>query len=411
MRSDTRLRNTTIVVLAASVQQIPLILRLQSMGARVVTIDNRPDNPGHRLAAATHDIDLRDIDRVLAAVRQEGAHGIIAAASDVAVETAAHVGHALGLSAPSPSAVAALLSKAAFRAFQHSAGLPAPQWALKDDEPPVGPWIVKPVLGSGSRGVRLIDDAALLPDALANAAAASLDGRAIVEQAISGSQHTAEGWMQAGRVAAGLVTDRLTADAPLVATLGHRTPGSLSAAQEAEVLAAVERVFQLLGYADGPFDADIVVNDQGPFVIEASTRAGGNGLMQLVKASTGVDTMELIALHAVGLLPQLSAWRAMPAGVQILASPLGGTLDYDPHAVERLRNEQWVEDLTLDEAPGASVQPFTDGRCRFGQVVISCRDGASVANRLAEVFNRLDLQVMRKRCRGGTFAARGDGRG
>ena len=72
--------------------------------------------------------------------------------------------------------------------------------------------------GSGSRRVRTVTSEGALDAALDEAAAASLDGCAMLEQFLSGSQHTVEGWRQKGRIASVLPTDRLTAPAPHLAT-------------------------------------------------------------------------------------------------------------------------------------------------------------------------------------------------
>lgn len=394
MRPELVLHGRTLLVLAASVQQVPLIRRCLEMGARVVTLDNRPENPGHALAHRAHDADIRDVSAVIAASRAAGIEGVIAAASDVAVETAAEVAAQLGLVGPPVAAKDALLAKPGFRALQDQLGLPAPAWAVRGAPiPGMGPWVVKPARGSGSRGIRIVTVAAELPAALAAAAAESLDGGAMLEQLLTGTQHTAEGWMQEGHVAACLLTDRLTAAPPHVATLGHRVMTAPPAPLMVEIRTQIERVFARLGYRDGPFDADVVHTAGGPVLLELSPRAGGNGLMQMLEAATGFDQMGMIALHALGLLPRIAPWAPQPAGVQVLSDGRGGTLAYDPAALPGLRAEPWLIDLTLDLPPGARIMPFTDGRTRFGQAVFTAASPAALEARLAELRARLGLAV------------------
>jgi biotin carboxylase len=394
MSAEAPLAGRRLMVLAASVQQAPLIRRLIALGAEVVTLDNRPDNPGHALAHAAVHCDVRDIEGVARAFRAERCEGVVAAASDVAVETAAALGARLGIPAPPPAAAAALLGKTDFRATQARLGLPAPAFARAGEAPPgTGPWIVKPLRGSGSRGVRIVTEQAALPGALAAAAAQSLDGQAMLEALLPGSQHTAEGWMQGGRVAAMLVTERLTAPAPHVATLGHRVPAALPAGAEAALRAQIEALFAELGYREGPFDADAVLAPEGPVLLEISPRTGGNGLMRLVEAATGADVMGLLGLAALGRLPPLAPWAPRPAAAQILADPRGGRLRYDPAALPGLAAEPWLADLTLDLPPGGVVPAFTEGRARFGQAVWTAGDRAGLEARLAEITARLGLAV------------------
>ena len=74
----------TLLVLAASRYQIPIITTAKRLGYRVLTIDNVPDNPGHALADQACFIDTTDIQGVLAVARRERVDGVIAACTDVA---------------------------------------------------------------------------------------------------------------------------------------------------------------------------------------------------------------------------------------------------------------------------------------------------------------------------------------
>ncbi|NMQ18946.1 hypothetical protein E4P82_06820 [Candidatus Competibacter phosphatis] len=94
----------TLLVLAASRYQIPIITTAKRLGYRVLTIDNVPDNPGHALADQACFIDTTDIQGVLAVARRERVDGVIAACTDVAVPTAAVVAQALDLPGISPDA-------------------------------------------------------------------------------------------------------------------------------------------------------------------------------------------------------------------------------------------------------------------------------------------------------------------
>ena len=90
----------TVVVLAASVYRLDAIRTAQRLGYRVVTVDNRPANPGPSLADASYDVDTTDLQGVLDVARRESIAGIISPCADVAVPTAAFVAEQLGLPGP-----------------------------------------------------------------------------------------------------------------------------------------------------------------------------------------------------------------------------------------------------------------------------------------------------------------------
>src|SRR5215210_3146334 len=105
----------TLLVLAATANQLPVIRRARGMGVRVVTADNNPANPGHSEADASREVDTTDTAGLLALARAEGVHGVLAAATDVALLAAARLAEALDLVAPQVRVVEALVPKAGLR--------------------------------------------------------------------------------------------------------------------------------------------------------------------------------------------------------------------------------------------------------------------------------------------------------
>lgn len=383
------LSGRTLLVLGASVNQLPVIQRAVQLGARVVTVDNTPTNPGHAMAAASHAVDTTDLSAVLEVARREGIHGILAAATDVALPTAAGVAAALGLAGPPVLAVPFLVVKSRFRALQAELGLPFPAaWAAGA----AGRFIAKPCVGSGSRGARIAEGADV-EAARDEAARISLDGAATVEVLLEGPQHTLEGMMYGGRVAAMLMTDRRTAPPPHVATCGHRVPSTAPPEVTAALVAQIETIFAALDYRDGPFDADAVAAAGGAVLLELTPRAGGNAMMRLTEVSTGADYRGALIAHSLGVAgPPLAPFSPRPTAVEILGADRDGTLQWDRAGLDALRREPWVAHIHMDLAPGAEVRRFTDGRARIGEVVVTGAV-ADLDRRLVETRARLGLSV------------------
>jgi biotin carboxylase len=383
------LSGRTLLVLGASVNQVPVIQRALELGVRVITVDNTPANPGHAMAAASHTVNTTDLSAVLALAQREGIHGILAAATDVALPTAAGVAAALGLVGPPVAAVPALVVKSRFRALQVELGLPFPAAWLPGAP---GRFIAKPCVGSGSRGARIAQGAEI-EAARDEAARISLDGAATVEEMLEGPQHTLEGMMQDGRVAAMLMTDRRTAPPPHVATCGHRVPSAAPPEVMAALVAQIETVFVALDYRDGPFDGDAVATPGGPVLLEVTPRAGGNAMMRLMEVATGIDYRGHLIAHVLGVAgPPLAPLAPRPAAAEILGADRDGTLQWDPAGLDALRCEPWVAHIQMDLAPGAEVRRFTDGRARIGEVIVTGAVG-DLDSRLDETRARLELSV------------------
>jgi biotin carboxylase len=393
--------NKTLLVLAASLYQINTIETAQRLGYRVVTTDNRPDNPGHALADWAYGIDTRDIAGVLEIARQEHIAGVLAPCTDIAMPTAAAVATEFGLPGPPADSTGIVCDKARFRDFQAKNQFPHPRYLRVEslaDLPEfdnVQRWIIKPCQSSGSKGIRVINDINELRDALPDATGFSKSGAVIMEEFLPGHQGTCEGWLRGGEIAWHCLLDRQTVSLPFVATCGHHLPTILSPMDQERVLKAIGEVWRCLGVTDGPFDCDFVVNDKAAFVLELSPRLGGNAISQLVRLAFDFDLVEYTVRWACGDNPgSLPVQQPRPSAVVIFGSDRAGLLSYRENEVVRLNREPWVHSLSFDLPIGTPVEPFTDGRRRVGQALIVADSRQELDLRVAELRQSLAVTVI-----------------
>jgi len=389
----------TLLVLAASTYQVPVIRTAKALGYRVVTTDNVPSNPGHAIADASHAIDTTDQSAVLALAERERVDGVIAPGTDVAVETAAHVAERLGLPGVSLQAARVLTRKRAFRELLQRAGLPCPRVLdadARDDRLFAGSrWLVKPNRSSGSKGVFIVASRAELDARIGESRRFSIDGAALVEELIEGTQHTCEALLHDGRIALALVTDRDTVAPPHTATKGHRVPSRLSDAPQRDAIDAIERLARLTELDGGPLDCDFVVGDDGRVVvIEMTPRLGGNSLSRLFEAALDVDLVAAAVRHACGDPVEIPAQRApKPAAVAILGCERAGRVRWNAEEERRLTRERWLRALLFDVAQGDAVEAFVNGRHRVGEALVVATTRGEVDARLTELSERLDVRA------------------
>jgi biotin carboxylase len=389
----------TLLVLAASYYQCEAIRTAQRLGYRVVTTDNRPENPGHRLADCSYSVDTTDRAGVLEIARGEGLAGVLAPCTDVAMPTAAYVAGALGLRGPSVASTATACDKILFRQFLQRHRFPVPQWMEERGAeapelawPGDGRWIVKPSQSSGSKGVVVVESAKELRAALPAALAFSKSGEAIVEQYLDGHQGTLEGWLRGGEIAWHCLLDRETAPLPHTATHGHAAPSVLSHEQSAAVLESTARLWRELGVSDGPFDCDFVMLGHTVYLLEVSPRLGGNAICELVRSACGLDLVEHTVRWACGEpVGELRAHPPEPRAIVLLGSERAGRLHFDREQASALAREPWVESLEWDMPLESVVHPFTDGRHRIGQALLAATDRDELTRRIREVRDRLSI--------------------
>ena len=387
------MRAKTLLVLGASLYQEAAIVRARSLGYRVLSADNVPDNPGHASAERSFNVDITDRDGILALARRERIDGILAPCTDVGVPTQAYVAEKLGLPGPPLAAAETAANKIRFREFQRAMGEPYPDFFLDREWRP-GTWVIKPEASSGSKGIFIVRSADELRARLPEALAFSTSGRAIVERRIVGHQGTCEGILRDGRIATVWLLDRQTAAPPHVATHGHYVPTSLDARVEAAVLERIESVWAKLGVREGLFDCDFVVGPDAVYVLELAPRLGGNSIAGLLAFAADFDALEYIIRFACADAPAPPPQRAPKvAAIVLLGVDKAGRLRYDESEAARLCAEPWVARLAIDLPAGAPVEPFINGRHRVGEAMVAAADRPTLERCVAELKARLAMRA------------------
>jgi len=391
----------TLLVLGASLYQVPAIETARELGCRVVVTDNVPENPGHALADRSYHVDTTDRDAVLEVARRERIDGVVAPCTDVAVPTAAWVAYNLRLPGIPPGAAEVLCDKVLFRDFMRLRGISAPEWhvfdagGLRDGDVFNGArFVMKPDRSSGSKGVFVVESEEQFRQRLAETLSFARNGRGILERFIEGRQGTCEGIIRDGTVAAAWIMDRATAALPYTATWGQHVPSRMAADVRGELLELVGRLCSLLHIADAVFDCDFVVGDDGVRILELTPRVGGNSIAALLKHAAGFDLMRHTILMALGESPPVpSDDLRCAAAVVLLGSLQAGRLHYNAAGVEWLRRQPWVASLRMDLPPQARVAPFIHGRNRVGEAIVTADNRDLLDERVAEVRRRLDVRA------------------
>jgi biotin carboxylase len=394
--------SNTLLVLAASMYQLDTIRTAKRLGYRVVTTDNRPDNPGHSLADQAYGADTTDVDAVIEIGRSEKVTGVISPCTDVAVSTAALVARELGLVGVPPEAARILTDKTAFRRFLHEQRIPAPEFHVISGDAKQMPevswrnssWIIKPDLSSGSKGIFVVRNNAELTDRITQSRGFSPTRTVLLERFIEGHQATCEGVLDDGRVRLSVVLDRQTAAVPYVVTTGHHIPTRLGYDALSRLQERLEFVLCRLGVVDGPFDCDFVWSEGEIFLLEMTPRLGGNSISQLLRVATGFDLVEYAVQQACGVRTKLPPELLVrPSAVVLLGASKSGCLCYDEHELDALSSESWVSSVALEVARGKMVAQFINGRHRVGEAYITANSRDQLDSRVQEFKRRLAIDA------------------
>ena len=267
------------------------------------------------------------------------------------------------------------------------AGVPQPRvWVLggEDDPPQVdGPVVVKAPDRQGQKGLTLVDDPALLAEAVETARAAARNGLALVEELVDGPEVTCVGFSVDGVFTPLTVTDRLVADPPAFGVaLAHVWPSAVPGTESVPGTAAA--AVAALGIENGPSYTQLRIDADGPKVIEVAARLGGGHDAELVQAVTGVDLNGLAIEAALGRDLVLTQHKVRVGGAvtQFLVAP--------PGVLERVdvpEDLPGVERVRIYREPGYVFTPLRRGADRAGAVLAV---GASRDEALARANSAAD---------------------
>ncbi|MCB9495455.1 MAG: ATP-grasp domain-containing protein [Fibrobacteria bacterium] len=285
-----------------------VISKALELGYKVVTADNVPSNPGHRIAHSYFEANIIDADAIRWVARQCHADGILCT-SDTAAPTAALVCQDLGLPTHPPESVALLCDKPRFRAFlaANDFSTPVARGFTEGESPDLShfrfPIVVKPADSSGSKGVVRLDSPEGMEQAISYALTFSRSSRYIVEEFVQsiGYAMSGDGFSWKGKLAFRCFNnDHRVSEHPLV-PIALSTPFQHPRSIQERMHSEIQRAFDLLEMQSGCYNFDVRIRTDGePILMEIAPRAGSNLIPELAQLATGVDMVSANVRQAVG---------------------------------------------------------------------------------------------------------------
>lgn len=371
-----------ILILGASIFQLPLIERAKQKGHYVVTSDYLPNNPGHALADESHNVSTTDLGQTLALAKALHIDAIATFASDPAVPAVAYVAEQLRLPGPSIGSVRTLTQKDLFRKALKKIGLRTPNnWVVDAQaaEVPAGlegssKYLVKPTDSCGSKGVTLSSgNPREVTSAMMLAAEFSRIGHIIIEEYIEGDQIHGDGFLINGKLASCYLGDHVfftktNSFIPVSTIWPSRYTGPITD----EVQRQVELVTAEAGYMTGPVNIEArVTPDKKIYLIETAPRNGGNHVPIIQTRLTGFDYVKAVLDLAAGDSGQTPGntrkETALPGAYFVLHSEENGA--YDGIEIAPIVRKHIFFFQTLKEK-GDSAQKYTGSHTAMGVALL-----------------------------------------
>ena len=386
-----------LLVIGAGFLQDFVIQKAKKMGYETLTVDADPNAVGFKSADRYAVINIVDEKACLEYARKENIDGVLTAATDYGVLTAAYVAREMNLPGLNYEAAQLIKNKYRVRKCLFDSHIDDTEQAYEIDKDTdlkdlcgklSFPVMVKPCDGSGSRGASRVDSPEDFPKACSAAMDSSITHRAKVETFITGTEYGAESLVAGGEVHVLGIMRKWMTKPPYYAELGHAIPTDLPREVEERARQCVENAIKVLGINFGSVNMDMLITKEGKIhIIDIGARMGGNMIGPcVIPYGTGIDYMANMIRNAVGDETDFTPTSHSCVATRLLA--------FDDGVVKRLPDfaaleKEYGVEIYHHLEVGQRVNEYHTNLDGCGYVVARADDVDSAVNTVDTVLNRI----------------------
>lgn len=323
-----------VLVIGAGFLQDFVIRKAKSLGYETLAVDADPNAVGFSHADKYKVINIVDEKACLEYAREEKIDGVLTAATDYGVLTAAYIAKEMNLPGLNYDVAKLIKNKYKVRKclYDNKADdtLPTCEVTVNTDIRALSetinyPVIVKPCDGSGSRGTYRVNDAGAFEKACGLAMDSSITHCATVEPFIFGKEYGAESFVLNGKVYVLGIMRKWMTQPPYYAELGHAVPTDLPKDVEERTGQCVKKAIEALGINFGSVNMDIIITpDAQIHIVDIGARMGGNMIGPcVIPYSKGIDYTAMMIHGAVGDNVDFSIHENSAVATRLLAFDAG----------------------------------------------------------------------------------------
>lgn len=335
-----------ILIIGAGFLQSFVIKKAKDMGYQTLTVDADPNAVGFQFADKHTVINIVDEKACLAYAQKENINGVLTAATDYGVLTAAYIAQEMRLNGLRYEVAQLIKNKYRVRKclFEHRVDDTEQAYEVNSETDIKElakhlnyPVMVKPCDGSGSRGASRVNKASELKAACEYAMAGSITHRAEIETFITGKEYGAETLIVGGEPYVFGIMRKWMTNPPYYAELGHAIPNDLPKDVEEKAINCVKAAIKALGINTGSVNMDMLITKDGKvYIVDIGARMGGNMIGScIIPYGTGIDYMANMIRNAVGDKVDLRPCSKCAVATRLLA--------FDDGVVKRLPDFEKIE--------------------------------------------------------------------
>lgn len=343
-----------LLVIGAGFLQSFIIKKAKEMGIYVLALDGDKDAEGFKYADEFEIIDITNFEKCLKYAQEKFIDGVMTGATDYGVITTSYIAEKLNL-----PGIEMNISKLVKDKYQISRVLNEINhnyfkqlYKIRDvkelDELQCKlsyPLIVKPIDGSGSKGVNKVNCLDELNKSVIDALNNSKLGVAMIQDYIMGKEYGADVFVYANKITVyGPIGKKMTSS-PYYAELGHYYPTTLD---EDKIINQIVFYIKKLNITFGAYNIDYIVDEYNNIcIIDMGARLGGNLISShIVPLAFNEDYLGNVIRISIGWEPIYSNKKSKYNVLsKVLALDEGKVISYDTQFKEDIyKNNVIFED-------------------------------------------------------------------
>ena len=389
-----------LLIIGASILQLPAIKKAKELGHYVAVADYNPQAIGIAYADEYFNASTIDINAITDVAKHFRPDGIMTLATDMPMRSIAAATAALGLPGISmETAIKATDKGAMIKAF-NECGVAAPWYYIVESKVELQsiaqkltyPCIIKPTDNAGSRGVILVEDCFQLENAYDYSHAQSRGGHVIVEEYMRGHEVSVEVMVVDKDIHILAVTDKLTTGAPFFVEMGHSQQSILSADDIRKIKSLTKEAILAIGINNGPAHVEIMLTETGPKMIELGARMGGDCITtHLVPLSTGIDMIKATIDVALGIMPDILPKFNKGSAIRYINVQAGRVMSVE--GIDSAKSVEGIKDVFVQVQPNDIISNIHSSLDRAGFVIAQGQTADEAVSRCNQALSLIKIKI------------------
>ena len=393
-----------IMILGASILQLPAIEKAIEMGLEVIAVDMNSEAIGFNVPGVIREVISRiDTPAIKKKKKRYKIDGIMTLASDMPMQSVAIVCQEMGLVGINVDTALKATNKAFMRDALKVAGVPIPlYYRVKGKQEFISAvekirntgckCIVKPADNSGSRGVDLLNEESDQEQVYDYTVSYSRSGEIVVEEFMEGPEVSVETLAVDGEIHIIQITDKITTGAPYFVEMGHSQPSQLSREIKRRIKQVTIAANKAIGIDNGPSHTEIKVTKDGPKIVELGARLGGDCITtHLVPLSTGVNMVEASIRIALGEKPDLVPKWNKGSAIRYFKTDTGTIKSINN--ISEVMKMSGIVQISIVHGIGEYVQDIRSSVDRVGFVISQGNDVLNAIKKAEEARDKIRIKI------------------